>query len=37
MIIYIGLFGYSAVVFHVLMFFSCFNILLTVCVVVFYE
>ena len=31
MIMYVGLLGYSAVVFHV---FSCFYILLTVCVVV---
>jgi len=36
MIMYVGLFGHSAVVFHVLMFFSCFYVLLTVCMVVFF-
>ena len=30
MIMYVGLFGHSAVVFRVFMFFSCFNVLLTV-------
>jgi len=38
MIMYVGLFGHSAVVFHVSMFFSCFIcVLLTLCVVVFFQ
>ena len=39
MIMYVGLFGHSAVVFHVFMFFqfSCFYVLFTICVVVFFE
>jgi len=38
MIMYVGLFGHSAVVFHVFMFFSCvFCVLLTLCVVVFFQ
>ena len=36
-IMYVGLFGHSTVVFHVLWFFSFFYVLLTVCVVVFYQ
>jgi len=37
-IMYVGLFGHSAVVFHVSMFFSCFIcVLLTLCVVVFFQ
>jgi len=35
MIMYVGLFGHSAVVFHVFMFFVFFCVLLTVCVVCF--
>ena len=34
---FVGLLGHSAVVFHVFMFFSCFYVLLTVCVAVFYQ
>jgi len=37
MIMYVGLFGHSAVDFHVLMFFHVFFVLLTVCVVVFFS
>jgi len=37
MIMYVGLFGHSAVVFHVFMFFRAFCVLLTVCVVVFFQ
>jgi len=36
MIMYVGLFGHSAVGFHVSMF-SCFCVLLTLCVVVFFQ
>ena len=37
-IMYVGLIGHSAVVFHVFMFFSCFSwVLLTLCVVVLYQ
>jgi len=37
MIMYVGLFGHSAVVFRVYVFFSCFYVLLTACVVEFYR
>ena len=37
MIMYVGLFGHSAVVFHVFMFSWFFCVLLTVCVVVFFS
>ena len=38
MLVCVGLFGHSAVVFHVLMFFFMFfHVLLTVCVVVFFH
>jgi len=37
MFMYVGLFGHSAVVFHVFMFFSCFCVLRTLCVVVFFQ
>jgi len=36
-IMYVGLFGHAAVVFHVFCFFSCFYVLPTVCVVVFFQ
>jgi len=34
---YVGLFCHSAVAFNVLLFFSCFYVLPTVCVVVFFS
>jgi len=34
---YVGLFGHSAVVFHVFVFFHVFYVLPTVCVVVFFQ
>ena len=37
MIMYLGLFGHFAVVFRDFMFFPCFYVLLTVCVVVFFS
>ena len=37
MITYVGLLGHSAVVFHVFMFFMFFCVLLTLCVVVFFQ
>jgi len=37
MIMYVGLFGHSVVVFHVLMFSPYFYVLMTVCVGVFFE
>jgi len=37
LIMYVGLFGHSAVVFHVFTFFHVFYVLLTVCVVVFFQ
>jgi len=37
MIMYVGLLGHSAVVFRVYVFFSCFYVSLTACVVVFYQ
>jgi len=37
MIMYVGLFGHSTVVFHVLCFFAGFYVSLTVCMVVFFS